>query len=515
MKRRKCDRGENRKKRIVFGIKGRIVLYFTAFVLLMLSLVWFMQIAMLDRFYRNTKTRELETVTSVLCEYAGTQELSEKAYNIAGNYQICVLVFESGKISKGSEIISVECSPFCLIHHLPDDVLLDYSSSAAEKGGVLLETVGMGSSVVTGRRHFTEKDVNITKVISVTHTEGADGKNYVIFADSEFTPVHSVEVLLSTQFAWLAAGIILLAVISAVIFALNISKPLESMNESAKKLAKGDYRPNFRVEGYRETRELAETLNYAAVEISVADRLRSELVANLSHDLRTPLTMISGYAEVMRDIPGENTPENIQTIIDETGHLTELVNDMLDLSKIESGSRKPVMTEFNLTAAVSEVMERYSHLKEHDGYTILFESDAEVTVFADRMMIIQTVCNLVNNAINYGGDRRYVKVSMRLFSGGSAFGFQPGTPLPQDTCVRVTVSDLGEGIAPENIRKIWDRYYKVDRMHRRATVGTGLGLSIVREILQLHGAEFGVESTPGEGSDFWFELKALSATEKA
>ncbi len=503
----------NGKKRIVFGIKGRIVIYFTAFVLMMLTLIWFLQIALLDSFYRNAKTRELRTVAEVLSEYAGTPDLREKAFEIAGNYKICVLVYEAGNISAGSETVSVECSPLCLIHHLPEDALKDYAQRAAENGGSLLETFGMDSSGIRGNR--PEKPVNHKKVISVTVTRGKDGVDYVIFSDSEFTPLHSVETLLSMQFSWLAAGVILLAVISAVLFAVNISKPLISMNESAKKLAKGDYRPNFRVEGYRETRELAETLNYAAAEISRADTLRSELVANVSHDLRTPLTMISGYAEVMRDIPGENTPENIQTIIDETAHLTALVNDMLDLSKIESGSRKPVMTEFDLTEAASEVMARYAHLREHDGYRMTFSADADVRILADRMMITQVLCNLVNNAVNYGGEARSVDVTLRLFDNdGRPVSHLPGTPFPDKLKARITVSDKGDGIAPENISKIWDRYYKVDIQHRRAAVGTGLGLSIVREILQLHGAEFGVESTLGRGSDFWFEFGVLSVSEK-
>ena len=267
------------------------------------------------------------------------------------------------------------------------------------------------------------------------------------------------------------------------------------MTAKAKNLAKGDYSPTFKEEGYKETVELAAALNYAAEEISKADNLRRELISNVSHDLRTPLTMISGYAEVMRDIPGENTPENVQIIIDESKHLSTLVNDMLDLSKIESGVKKMQPERFSLTDAVHDVMRRYSALTEHDGYDISFTPDEDAFVFADRTMLIQVVYNLTNNAITYTGADKKVTVTQKNVTA------EDGSPV-----VRITVSDTGEGISPENIGNIWDRYYREDGPHKRATVGTGLGLSIVRDILQKHQAAFGVESTPGTGTTFWFEL---------
>ena len=266
------------------------------------------------------------------------------------------------------------------------------------------------------------------------------------------------------------------------------------MNASAKRLAKGDYDADFTVQGYREIDELADSLNYAADELAKADRLQKELVANVSHDLRTPLTLIKGYSEVMRDIPGENKAENIQIIIDETARLSDLVSDVLDLSRIQSGMRKPDIMEFSLTDTVKETMLRYERLTKQDGYTIEFNSDGDVSVMADRVMILQVVYNLINNAINYAGEDKWVSVSQRV----------------TENTVRISVTDSGEGIPEEQLGAIWDRYYKVDKVHRRATVGTGLGLSIVKQILELHGASYGVDSTLGEGSTFWFELEVYN-----
>ena len=138
---------------------------------------------------------------------------------------------------------------------------------------------------------------------------------------------------------------ILLSFGLALFISSRLSKPLEQMNESAKQLGEGKYDIRFPEQGAREVAELAATLNYAAAELSKVEDLRRELIANVSHDLRTPLTMISGYAEVMRDIPGENTPENVQIVIDEANRLTGIVNDLLDLSKLQAGAL--TLTESN------------------------------------------------------------------------------------------------------------------------------------------------------------------------
>ena len=235
---------------------------------------------------------------------------------------------------------------------------------------------------------------------------------------------------------------------------------------------------------------VSETLNYASVELAKTDKFQKELISNVSHDLRTPLTMIKGYAEVMRDIPFENTPENIQVIIDETERLAALVNDMLDVSKLQAGTRQPDMQLFSLTQAVSDVLKRYEKLRGQEGYSIEFYADNEAFVIADSVMILQVIYNLINNAINYTGDDKKVVVRQETIQNK----------------VRISVTDTGEGIKKEDIPHIWDRYYKVDKVHKRSTVGTGLGLSITREILELHNARFGVGSKIGYGSNFWFEL---------
>ena len=192
--------------------------------------------------------------------------------------------------------------------------------------------------------------------------------------------------------------------------------------------------------------------------------------------------MIIGYAEVMRDLPGENTPENVQVIIDEARRLTTLVNDMLDLSKLQAGT--------DITGVTEDIVERMRKLTEKDGFTFTFEYENPVYVKADETKITQVIYNFLTNAVNYSDERRDIKVLQTV----------------SNKTVRLSFVDHGKGIPKEKLPNIWDRYYKIDSTHKRSHVGSGIGLSIVKSILEKHNARYGVISNTESGSTFWFEL---------
>ena len=316
------------------------------------------------------------------------------------------------------------------------------------------------------------------------------GTEQVVMINSVLTPVDATVSTLKYQLGIISIILIVIAFILAVTFSRSLSRSVISINDGAKKLATGDYSVKFNSKDYMEVAQLSKTLNYAASELGKADSFQKELIANVSHDLRTPLTMIKGYAEVMRDIPGENTPENVQVIIDENERLSGLVNDMLDISKLKAGTISIQPEEYNFTASVRHVLERYNKLREVEGYTIDFVYDDEVIVYADEQKMYQVLYNLVNNAINYTGDDKKVTVIQKV----------------QDNTLRLEVKDTGQGVKQEDIPYVWDRYYKDSAAHKRAIQGTGLGLSIVKNVLELHGAKYGVSSIPGTGATFWFEI---------
>lgn len=304
------------------------------------------------------------------------------------------------------------------------------------------------------------------------------------------TPVDATVSTLRIQLLIITAIILILAILFAVIISKRISKPIETINQGAKGLAKGNYDIEFQGKGFLEIKELSNTLNTAAVELSKVERFRRELMANISHDLRTPLALIYSYAEMMHDFPQEVTPEQSQIIMDETKRLTSLVNDMLDISNIELGKEKLNKARYNLTESLEKTINRIGELIRNDGYQYEFIKSEEVYITADEVKITQAFYNLLLNAITHCGPDKIVVVKQTIT--GNA--------------VKIKVIDQGDGIAKEDLPYIWDRYYKVDRKHKRPIMGAGLGLSIVKKIIEMHEGSYGVESREGEGSEFWFQL---------
>ena len=240
--------------------------------------------------------------------------------------------------------------------------------------------------------------------------------------------------------------------------------------------------------------ELAEALTYAEHELSRTDEMQRDLIANVSHDMRTPLTMMKAYAEMIRDLSGNNPEKrakHLQVIIEETDRLSLLVNDMLDLSKLESGTKKLEFTTFDISQRLTEIANRYQGISEQMGYHLHFTPDAPRMVCCDAGAIERVICNLINNAINYTS-KEDKQVFLRQVN--------------QPNCVRIEVRDTGDGIEEDKIKLIFDKYYRSEN-HKREVVGTGLGLSIVKAILKLHNYDYGVNSKLGEGSTFWFAIR--------
>ncbi len=507
----KVDSRKDIRKQAGFGIRGQLVIGFTLFVLIVLIIVWIFQVLLLNFFYEQTKMSDLHSVQEGIDHAIAEGELDVACNELAVKYDVCIAVYGVNNGAIGDLLISTEVSPTCIIHYTDSQALNSYYEKALASGGEYTQrfTLAARENNIPSRsdshkdkprpEHKDEEHTNNVNndnvfviAVSVKALSDSLGNDYAAFINLRFTPVNAVQHTRSVQYGYIAMVVIIAAVIFSFFFSTKIARPLERMTLAAERMANGDFSTHFKIEGYRETRRLAQTLNYAVEEISQADKLQRELIANVSHDLRTPLTLISGYAEMMRDIPGENNPENNQIIIDETKRLTTLVNDMLDFSKYNSGFEEPVFHSFNLTESVRSIINRYSELVRQNGYRFIFTAEDEVTVTADERMILQVIYNLINNAVNYTGDDKTVIIEQTVCGDGT---------------VKIAITDTGNGIPEEAITQIWNRYYKVDKSHKRAVTGSGLGLSIVSRLLQLHSAEYGVESSANAGSCFWFKLK--------
>ncbi len=499
------ERRADKKTKYRIGIKWKMYAIIVVFILCVLVSIWFVQVRMLNVFYQNTKFYELERSADDIARSL-TDEVTakNKAIYYSDEFALDIWILRINN-KRGEWVIRSDRSQSTVLPFLTHKMEALYSQ-AVENGGKYIATVPEDhfSSEYSievlednkGDRDGFPKVTEYNDAIGTLYARivSVDGKEYMIVQHANLSPLQTTVSTLKYQFFSIGIGMLIMALLLAAILSKLITKPFVKMNEAAKKLAVGNYDADFSGKGYREIEELSKTLNFASKELAKTDRLQKELISNISHDLRTPLTMIKGYSEVMRDIPSENTPENVQVIIDETTRLSDLVNDMLDLSKIQSGTRSPKYEPFCITQLVQQTLARYEKLTMQDGYRIEFVSDCEADVYADSVMILQVMYNLINNAINYTGADKYVRVEQQT----------------TDMSVRISVTDTGEGISKEDMAAVWERYYRVDKVHKRATVGTGLGLSIVKGILESHSAEFGIESTPKQGATFWFELERVN-----
>ena len=343
---------------------------------------------------------------------------------------------------------------------------------------------------------FRDERENNTVLTMCTYIGSRDDPQAFIFICSYMEPVGSTMAIFQRQFLFVAIIIMMLTIFISLFFANRLTNPIIRINKHAKDLPKGKFDATIDDKDFNEIRQLAATLQDASKEIAKSDDLRRELMANISHDLRTPLTMIKAYAEMIRDLSGDNPEKrakHLKVIIDETDRLSSLVNDILDLSKLQAGVTEINRSVFDLSERLSGVISRFDILKENDGIIIELHADAGIMINADITKLEQVVYNLINNAVTYTGDDNTVIV--RLYRKA------PGL-------MRFEVTDHGDGIAPEYLPYIWDRYYKVserNKTHKRAKMGSGIGLSIVKNVLEQHGFAYGADSTVGQGSTFWFE----------
>lgn len=288
---------------------------------------------------------------------------------------------------------------------------------------------------------------------------------------------------------------ILIAFLIAYSLAQKVSDPLKSLTAAANKMAKGNYDVKFASAEYQEIAQLSDALNYACAEIKKTDGFQKELLANVSHDLRTPLTMIKAYASMIKEISGDNPEkrnQHLQVIIDEADRLTGLVNDVLNMSKISSDINQINKKVFNLTDFLYGIMKKFEYLRDMQGYTFMIDIDPDLYTCADEEKIGQVLYNLISNAVNYTGEDKTVYVSLKYE--------------PERGRIKFKVRDTGKGISKEDLPAIWDRYYRVKEQHARPVKGTGLGLAIVKTILEKHSFDFGADSELGKGSEFWVDF---------
>jgi signal transduction histidine kinase len=301
--------------------------------------------------------------------------------------------------------------------------------------------------------------------------------------------------LLKDQLLYIVLLFFSIGIIFSFFLSKTITKPILKIINSARELEKGNFDVKFDGGNVAELCELADILTVSAVEMKNIDDLRKDLIANVSHDLKTPLTMIKAYAEKVRDLSykdKEKREKDLNVIIEESERLNGLVNDLLALSKLESGTSKLEIEEYNLIDQIKDVLKRYEILEEQKNYHIELNIPNErIIIKADRNRMDQVFYNLINNAIEHTGKDNRVIISVRT----------------RPHHYTISIQDTGNGISKEEMPLVWNKYYTKKKNHKRNIVGTGLGLSIVKTILERHNFEYGIDSKLNEYTRFYFRIR--------
>ena len=471
------------------SLQWKLVKYLLAFVIALLALLWLFQVVFLDSFYQRFKIEGIEKIGNTLAANLESEKFTEIVAQQARQNDACI------RVLNGLGQIQTTNTMGCQLYNLSNAEIAEYVAQAQANGGSYLDIQSekVVSELPNGNLLLSNKHGSKNLI----YFKIVDNTSYfktIIMVNTHISPINATTETLRTQLGYIALIVVVASLGLASLMSRKIVKPIVNINQSARQMAEGNYDIVFTGRGYKEITQLNDTMNHTTRKLKEVDQMRRDLIANVSHDLRTPLTMISGYGEMMRDLPGENTPENVQVIIDEAHRLSNLVNDLLDLSKLQENKIELHIQDFDLTQLIQTVLYRYEKFMTQDGFDIQFQPAESVRVNADPDRLGQVLYNFINNAINYSLDDKRIVIRQRI----------------NGNRVRVEVEDHGEGISEDKLNYIWDRYYKVDKTHKRSSAGSGIGLAIVREILELHHAQYGVRSEVGQGSVFWFELSMAS-----
>lgn len=455
------------------NLRTKIWMYLIIFSASILLFLWLFQIIFLKTYYKEFRLNKLENSVKKVLNSFHDSNYEDLLDDISLEDEICIEVVNNNMTKYLSVIYNKGCmgaETSVENSYYKKDFI---NSNLSKKVYTLINPRFKNKTIIYGIK--------------------LDDSNYA-FVSASLEPIDTTITVLKNQFIYVTMLVIILSLIVSYFVSRKISSGVIKINKEAKKLSKGNFDVKFDTDQpILELSELAETLEYTKDELSKTENLRRELLANVSHDLKTPLTMIKAYAEMVRDVTYKDDTKrtkDLNIIIEETDRLNVLVNDILELSKIQSGTQKLTIEQFDLEKFVKNIIKRYDIMSENKKYKFKVSINKNIIVSADRKRIEQVMYNLINNAINYTGDDKKIIINA----------------LELENTVRIEVKDTGKGIDKEELENIWDKYYKIDKTHSREQVGSGVGLSIVKNILINHNCNYGVESIKGNGTIFYFEL---------
>ncbi len=466
-----------KKKLDWHSLRVKSFLYFLLLATSILTFFMFFSITFFEPIYRQSKEKDVKNACNIMIEAYKSNSLSDAIKNTTNPNDVDVLVF------------SIE----------EETAVVLFNGTRIDKDGLLFRIQTFLDKYAEGENSEISFSMteNGTQMVLFGKKDEINGEDIYFLTSSKLQPVESTLKTFSTSIIFIFVGATIIAGILSYIFSNSIASPLQKMSKSAKLLSKNNLSTNFDGFGYTESEQLSDTLNFAVAELKKTDELRNELISNVSHELKTPLTMIKSYAELIKDINGDNKvkrEENLDVIIEESNRLETLLQDMLDFSKLKSKTMEYTFSEFDICDMLSKIVSRYKTKYANAGYNIELESPEYALVNADYSRLEQVITNLLNNAINYSKENKNILVKL-----------SPS----EDRKLKLEIIDHGIGIPKENIPHVFERHFRATNAER-VSVGSGIGLSIVKQILDDHHFAFGVKSQINVGSTFFVILPEIT-----
>jgi signal transduction histidine kinase len=316
---------------------------------------------------------------------------------------------------------------------------------------------------------------------------------------SPLNPPNALTIVVSSTInrylLWGACLAVAIAIIMTFVLSQRVLSPIRVLTKTAKKLGQGDFSQRVSINDRGDVGELAQTFNSMAADLERTEKLRRNMVADVAHELRTPLSNVAGYLEAIRDDVVKPDKATIASLSEETDLLSRLVDDLQELALADAGELKLVRQPESLAQLIEQAITALRVKARDKGLELLTDIPQDLPpVNIDYHRISQVLRNLLSNAIKHTSSGGKINASASL----------------ADKNIRVEITDNGEGIPPEDLPNMFERFYRVDKSRTRPGGGSGLGLTIAKRLIEAHGGTIGVRSEYGKGSSFFFTLPIAS-----
>ncbi len=459
------------------SINQRIIVTFISVTSIVLIFLGSIMTILFNKNYHSTKLSNLEKQMGII-ENSINNYLNQQD----GSYSQLKEIIKMACISTNTEAIITDRLGYVYLVNGEDYQNLMYRK-------IKLNTESLSSNIEFKKEVFKVDNVSIKGYVKAIYEDGEIDGYMIMVMQNESERNFNMFIIWIT----VIIEIIISAIVIKIVTNQIIIRPIDNINNVAKRLAKGEVEKRVVVNCNNEIGELAESFNIMAECLEKSDTKRREFISNVSHELRSPITSIKGFIGGILDgvIPRDRENYYLKIVYDEVDRLARLVNDLLDMSAMESGKFNLAITEFDINQVISLCILNLEHKIQEKGLNVkaTFHNN-RAYVLGDRDRIIQVVTNIIENSIKYSNDDGEIKID--VYSKGEK--------------VYVDIFNSGECIEEKELNKIWDRFYKSDKS-RTNKLSTGLGLPIVRSILSQHNEDIWVKNIEGKGVSFIFTLK--------